>query len=317
MNREQKAAVIDEVAGQIQESEAIFAVDYRGISVSQAAELRTRLIEADATLRVVKNTLTQRAVEQVGAEALKDLLVGPTAFTFVRGDAALAAKAIATFRREAGVPEFKGGTMNGASLTIDELEAISRLPARGALDAQLVGVLASPVTGLVRGLNQLIQGLAMQLGQIAEQGLVSGEPPAAEKAPAAEEAPATEEASGDDAAAEPEPPAEEESPTAEAEAPAAEEAPAETVDEAPEEPAEEAAASADGDDVPSAEEAPAGDSGNAPTQEDPAADEAPAQEASGDTPAENDETDAPSEGDETDNRAQPAEPAASPEEKEG
>ena len=72
MNREQKAAAIEEVAGQIQESEAVFAVDYRGISVPQAAELRTRLTEAGARFRVVKNTLTQRAADQAGAESLKE-----------------------------------------------------------------------------------------------------------------------------------------------------------------------------------------------------------------------------------------------------
>ena len=83
MNKEQKAAAIEEVAGQIQESEAVFAVDYRGISVPQAAELRTRLTEAGARFRVVKNTLTQRAADQAGAESLKEFLVGPTAFTFV------------------------------------------------------------------------------------------------------------------------------------------------------------------------------------------------------------------------------------------
>ena len=85
MNREEKAAVVDQVATQIQESEAVFAVDYRGISVQQVAELRQRLGEADATLRVVKNTLTERAADKAGAEALKTLLDGPTAFTFVRG----------------------------------------------------------------------------------------------------------------------------------------------------------------------------------------------------------------------------------------
>ena len=199
MNREQKAAVIDEVATQIKESEAVFAVDYRGISVPQAATLRERLEQADATLRVVKNTLTERAVEQAGAEGLKDLLEGPTAFTFVRGDAALAAKVIATFRRENQVLEFKGGTMDGAVLSIEQIEAISRLPTREVLHGQMVGVLASPITGLVRGLHQLIQGLASQLGQIAEQRLVSGEdaPAAAEEAPATEAPVADEAPAGD------------------------------------------------------------------------------------------------------------------------
>ncbi len=210
MNRDQKAAVIEEVAGQIKESEAVFAIDYRGISVPQAATLRERLEEADATLRVVKNTLTELAADQAGAEGLKELLEGPTAFTFVRGDAALAAKVIATFRRENQVLEFKGGTMDGAALSIDQIEAIAKLPSQQVLQGQLVGVLASPVTGLVRGLHQLIQGLASQLGQIADQGLVSGEAPAAAEAPAAEteEAPAAETEEAPAAETEEAPPAE-------------------------------------------------------------------------------------------------------------
>jgi large subunit ribosomal protein L10 len=84
LNRDQKAAVIDEVAGQISGAEAVFAVDYRGLSVPQAAELRTRLREANASFRVVKNTLTERAADKAGAEGLKELLEGPTAMTFVR-----------------------------------------------------------------------------------------------------------------------------------------------------------------------------------------------------------------------------------------
>jgi large subunit ribosomal protein L10 len=196
MNREQKAAAVEEVAGQIKESEAVFAVDYRGISVPQAAELRTRLTEAGARFRVVKNTLTERAADQAGAEVLKELLEGPTAFTFVAsdgGDVALAAKALATFRRETDLLTFKGGIMNGDALSVEQLEMLSRLPARDVLHGQLVGMIASPITGLVRGLNALISGLAIQLGQIRDQGLVGGDAPPAEEAPAEEE-PAAEEA---------------------------------------------------------------------------------------------------------------------------
>jgi large subunit ribosomal protein L10 len=192
MNREQKAAAIEEVATQIQESEAVFAVDYRGISVPQAAELRTRLTDAGARFRVVKNTLTERAADQAGADSLKEVLEGPTAFTFVLpdGDVALAAKALATFRRENDVLAFKGGVMSGDAITAEQIEALSRLPARDVLHGQLVGMIASPITGLVRGLNALISGLAIQLGQIRDQGLVGGDEPAAEEASAAEEAPA-------------------------------------------------------------------------------------------------------------------------------
>jgi large subunit ribosomal protein L10 len=174
LNRDQKAAVIDEVAGAISESEAVFAVDYRGISVPQAAELRTRLREADARFRIVKNTLTERAADQAGAEGLKEYLEGPTAMTFVRGDAAMAAKALRDFRRATQLLEFKGGWMNGAPLGAPEIEAIARLPSRDVLYGRLVGMVASPLTGLATSLNGLIGGHARQLQQIAEQGLVGG-----------------------------------------------------------------------------------------------------------------------------------------------
>jgi large subunit ribosomal protein L10 len=208
MNRDQKAAAVEEVATQIQESEAVFAVDYRGISVPQAADLRTKLNDAGARFRVVKNTLTQLSADKAGAESLKELLEGPTAFTFVAadgGDVALAAKALAQFRRETDLLAFKGGVMGGEVITADQITALSRLPAREVLHHQLVAMVASPITGLVRGLNALIAGLAIQLQQIAEQGLVGGDaeaPAAAEEAePAAEEA-AAPDAPAEDAAAE-------------------------------------------------------------------------------------------------------------------
>jgi large subunit ribosomal protein L10 len=175
MNKEQKAAVVDELAEQIEQAGAVFAIDYRGLSVTQAVDLRARLGEVDAAFRVVKNRLTWRALDKAGVESLKELLEGPTAFTFARGDAALAAKTLAGFRREHRLLEFKGGTMEGEPLTVDQIEAIARLPGRDALQGQFVGVLASPLTGLVRGLGGLIQGLALQLGQIQERGLVGGD----------------------------------------------------------------------------------------------------------------------------------------------
>ena len=189
MDRAQKAAVIEEVTTQIQESEAVFAVDYRGISVPQAAELRTKLRDADATFRVTKNTLTERAADQADAPGLKEFLQGPTALTIVRGDAAAAAKALADFNRASGLLTFKGGWMNGAPLTADQVVAISRLPSRDVLYGRLVGMVASPLTGLAAGLSNLISGLGRQLQQIADQGLVGGSAPA----PAAEAAPAVDE----------------------------------------------------------------------------------------------------------------------------
>jgi large subunit ribosomal protein L10 len=179
MNREEKSAAIQEIAAQIEESEAIFAVDYRGISVPQARELRSKLREADASFRIVKNRLTKIAAEKAGEERLAALLQGPTALTFVRGDTAQAAKAISTFNKEHEVLTYKGGFMDATSLDADTFKSIARLPTRDVLNGQFAGVVASPLTGLVRGLGSMIQGLALQLGQIAEQGLVTGEPSSA------------------------------------------------------------------------------------------------------------------------------------------
>jgi large subunit ribosomal protein L10 len=218
LNRDQKSAVIDEVAGQITEADAVFAVDYRGISVPQAAELRTRLRDADASFRVVKNTLTERAADKAGADGLKALLDGPTAMTFVRGDAAAAAKALRDFRRASGgrLLEFKGGWMNGSALSPTEIDSIAQLPSRDVLYGRLVGMVASPLTGLASALGGLIGGLARQLQQMAEQGLVGGGAAPAADAPA--DAPAAEAAPEPEAEAAPEPEtAPEPDPAAEAE----------------------------------------------------------------------------------------------------
>jgi large subunit ribosomal protein L10 len=265
MNRDQKAAVVAEVAAQIQESEAVFAVDYRGISVPQAAELRTKLNDAGARFRVVKNTLTELAADRAGADPLKEVLDGPTAFTFVAaegGDVALAAKALAQFRRETELLDFKGGVMNGEALTAEQIGELARLPARDVLHGQLVAMIASPITGLVRGLNALISGLAIQLKQIADEGMVPQ--------------------NGEDAGAAA-PRAESESSEAPEDAPAEAEQAAEAG-----EAEQEAAQSAEGDETESSSEESA-----------PAADE-PAGEAAGEAPAGDDtqETESPSEGNE-------------------
>ena len=175
MDREQKTAVVEELATELKDATAIFAVDYRGISVPQAAELRAGLRDADTRFRIVKNRLTLRAADTAGTDELKEHLSGPTALALVKGDAALAAKTLRRLGTEWELLSYKGGLMDGEVLDPDTFTAIARLPGREALNAQLAGVVASPITGLVRGLGSMIQGLALQLGQIAEQGLVSGE----------------------------------------------------------------------------------------------------------------------------------------------
>jgi large subunit ribosomal protein L10 len=255
MNREEKSATIQEIAAQIEGAEAIFAVDYRGISVPQAAELRGKLRETDSSFRIVKNRLTKLAAQQVGEERLAELLTGPTALTFVRGDAAAAAKAITTFNKTHDVLTYKGGYMAETVLDEASFKAIAQLPSYEVLIGQFAGIVASPLTGLVRGLGALIGGLALQLGQIAEQGLVTGEASAESTAgPVADEAPSSSQAAGEDTSSAP--PADEAEATdgGDAEAPKAE-APAEET--STDEPTAEAEAPAD--DAPAADEAPADD----------------------------------------------------------
>jgi large subunit ribosomal protein L10 len=195
MDKEQKAALVDEIAERLGDASSIFAVDYRGNSVPQAAELRTRLAEADATFRIVKNRLAKRAAEKSGTAVPEELLEGPTALTFVNGDPVTAAKAIFTFSRQNDVLAYKGGLMDGVPLEPEQFTQIARLPGLDVLHGQLVGVTASPLTGLMRGLTSMLSGLAVGLGQIAEKGLVGGdeEELAAEAPEASAEEPQAEE----------------------------------------------------------------------------------------------------------------------------
>lgn len=202
MDRQEKEALVAEIGEEISGAESIFAIDYRGISVSQSAELRGKLREADASFRVVKNRLTKLAAAKAGVAELEPMLEGPTALTFVRGDTAMAAKAITTFNREYEVLTYKGGLMGDMLLDEDRFREIAKLPSRDALNAQLAGIVASPIVTLTRGLGSMVQGLAIQLAQIAEKGLVGGaaEPEAAAEEPADADG---DEATGEAAAGEP------------------------------------------------------------------------------------------------------------------
>jgi large subunit ribosomal protein L10 len=293
MDREQKTAVVKELAEELKDAQAIFAVDYRGISVPQAAELRSGLRDADARFRVVKNRLTLRAADEAGTESLKDHLEGPTALAFVKGDAALAAKTLFRLGSEWELLDYKGGLMDGEQLDPDSFQAIARLPGREQLNAQFAGVVASPLTGLVRGLGSMIQGLALQLGQIAEQGLVTGEEPQ-QPAPKEVEAPAgeadsegsdegpaeAEEASSDEA--------EEASSDGEAAGPAAESDPDPEPEQSPEETSEEEAP--EGEEAGQGEPSETGE-GDQDIAEEPAADESPGgtEEAGEETSEDSDE----------------------------
>ena len=306
MNKEEKAAVVDRIADELQGSEAIFAVDYRGISVPQAAELRAKLRDADASFRVVKNRLTLRAAAKAGTQGLDELLEGPTALTFVRGDAAMAAKALNDFARATDILDFKGGLLGEQVLTIDEIKSIARLPARDVLHGQLVGMIATPITGVVRGLNALLSGLAIQLQAIHDQGLVTGEaPPAEAESPPADDPPAEAETPAEEA------PGPSDSPPAEETAPA-EGTPAEDEPIHESQAAEEPAAEEPAPEEPAPAEEPAAEE-PAPAEDSPP--DSAAEAADGDPVVEGDSgsSAAGPEGEHTDEPAEGAEDKPDPE----
>ena len=201
MNRHQKEQAVAELTEEFGAAEAVYAVDYRGLSVAQITDLRGRLAENDTTLKVVKNRVTKLAAEQSEAGSLSEHLVGPTALAFVRGDAAAAAKTLQTYSKETdNILELKGGLFEGSALSAEDVASIAKLPAREVLYQQLVGLIASPITGTARTLNALLSAIPVQLQKISEQGLIGANAPA----PAAptEDAPA-EAAASEDTPAEP------------------------------------------------------------------------------------------------------------------
>ena len=168
MKREDKARVIEDLAEKLKDS-AVVLVDYKGINVAQSTQLRARSRESGVDFVVAKNTLTKRAADQAGVEGLDDLLVGPTAIAFSE-DPVVGAKLMAEFADQVESFVLKGGLLEGGRV-LDEAEvvALSRLPGREQLLAQVVGGISSPLTGFVTVLNNTVQGLVVALGQIAEQ----------------------------------------------------------------------------------------------------------------------------------------------------
>jgi large subunit ribosomal protein L10 len=168
VKREDKARVIEELAGKLRANSAVL-VDYQGINVAQSTQLRQQSRDAGVEFVVAKNTLTKRAADEAGIEGLAEYLVGPTALAFSE-DPVASAKLMAKFADEVESFALKGGLLEGERV-LDEagVVALSKLPGREQLIAQIVGGISSPLTGFVTVLNNTIQGLVVALGQIAEQ----------------------------------------------------------------------------------------------------------------------------------------------------
>ena len=214
MQKSEKERVVAELTERLRTSETLIVADYRGLTNAEIDGLRSKLIEHGARFAVVKNTLTRRAAEAAGADALLALLEGPSAIAFVEsdGDPVAVAKALRDAAASTKILAIRGGVLEGAAMTADEVESLAKLPPAEVLRAQLVGAIVSPLTTVVALVSAPLRDLAglidARIEQLREQGDTSeAGAPAPEAAPADEPAaaePAAETEAEPAAAAEPE-----------------------------------------------------------------------------------------------------------------
>jgi large subunit ribosomal protein L10 len=187
VKKEQKEKVVEELAGRLKAADTLLVADYRGLTMPQIDALRTRLLESGARFTVVKNTLTRRAAEAAGSDALLTLLEGPTAIAFLEadGDMLAAAKALADMARESRVLAIRGGVLEGRILSAEEVEGLATLPPVEILRGQVLGAIVGPVNALlglvtapVQNLYGLIEARIEQLG-VSDTGTVSDTEPLA------------------------------------------------------------------------------------------------------------------------------------------
>jgi large subunit ribosomal protein L10 len=177
MLRSDKERVVAELADKLKATETLIVADYRGLTMPQIDELRTELLKHGARFTVVKNTLTRRAAEEAGAEALLALLEGPTAIAFLEtdGDPVAVAKALSGAARTTRVLEIRGGVLEGRAITADDVENLAKLPPVEQLRGQVLGAITAPLytivglfTAPLQNLVGLIDARIEQLGGSAD-----------------------------------------------------------------------------------------------------------------------------------------------------
>ena len=193
MKKETKEQVVADLVERLRSTETLLVADYRGLTMPQIDALRSRLLESGARFTVVKNTLTRRAAEAAGADALLALLEGPSAIAFLEadGDMVAAAKALADAARETRVLEIRGGVLQGRTMTAAEVESLATLPPLDILRGQVIGAIVAPVSALAGLVNAPLQNLYGLLEARIEQlgGADAAAADAAQAASAGEPAP--------------------------------------------------------------------------------------------------------------------------------
>jgi large subunit ribosomal protein L10 len=184
MLRSEKERVVAELAERLRDAQTLMVADYRGLTMTEIDELRTRLLEAGARFTVVKNTLTRRAAEEAGTKDVLELIEGPTAIAFLEadGDPVAVAKVLNETARARDVLVIRGGILDGALVADDDIKRLATLPPAEVLRAQLVGAVAGPlmtVVGLFAApLRDLVGVIDARIRQLEEQGEAAPEPEA-------------------------------------------------------------------------------------------------------------------------------------------
>ena len=176
MKKEDKERVVAELTERLRTTETLLVADYRGLTMPQIDDLRSKLIEHGARFAVVKNTLTRRAAEAAGTDALLAMLEGPTAIAFLEsdGDPVAVAKALVDAARDTRVLEVRGGLLEGRPIEADEIESLAKLPPFDVLRSQVLGAITSPLTAIVGLFTAPVQDLYglldARIEQLREQG---------------------------------------------------------------------------------------------------------------------------------------------------
>jgi large subunit ribosomal protein L10 len=182
MQKSDKEKVVTDLTERLRGAETMIVADYRGLTMPQIDALRTKLVENGARFTVVKNTLTRRAAEAAGADALLALLEGPSAIAFVEadGDAVAVAKALADSARDTKVLEIRGGVMQGRVITGADVDALAKLPPLDVLRGQVIGAIIAPLSAIAGLVNAPLQNLYGLIEARIEQLQAGGDSSAAE-----------------------------------------------------------------------------------------------------------------------------------------
>ncbi|MEA5389802.1 50S ribosomal protein L10 [Cyanobium gracile UHCC 0139] len=168
---ENKQQIVEELKGLLGEAEMALVLDYKGLTIKEMTDLRTRLQASNGVCKVTKNTLMRRAIDGDSAWSdLDSLLTGTNAFVLVKGDVGGAVKALQSFQKDTKKSDVKGGLFEGKLLSPSDIQAIGDLPSKEVLMAQIAGAINGLATKLAVGINEVSSGLARALKQHAESG---------------------------------------------------------------------------------------------------------------------------------------------------